>query len=426
MFVTDALLRKSVVICQSLGRQGIPVTAGSAVRLSPAFFSRYCRERVIYPDPQQQPEQFVDFMLDYLRQNRHDVFFPADDSTLQLCSRYHEDFMRVTHMPIPEPQQVVYGLDKARLSQVARRLGIPHPRTYLPRNAEEAAAYAGMLGTSVVVKPRSSSAGRGITYVRPGMSVADVWNEVHREYPYPMIQECIPSGTKFDVCVIIDQQGRVVCSFAQKEIRHFPVGDGLSTVQESVWMPTLVERTVALLREIGWYGLAEAEFMMNPETGEIYFMEVNPRFWASVQLAISCGIDFPHLLYRVARGETVPEVHSYDVGKRCRWLFPGDFLHYVTNPKRAEMDPPFFQLRAPNTVYDGMSRDDWRATLGVFVSLGHYVFSADLWRMLLRGRQKQSKPAPTGHASFQQQDYVWDEPLELLELERGAVSLQLD
>ncbi len=417
VFVTDGLLRKSVVISQSLGRQGIPVTVGSSTRLSPAFFSKYCKNRVIYPAPQTNPEGFVDFMLSYLRQHRHDVLFPADDATLQVCSRYHADFEQVTHLPIPTPEQVIYGLDKARVSQVVQRLNIPHPRTALPRTAAAAQQAAAAMGGKVIIKPRASSAGRGITYVEDSARVGEKWERIHREYAYPMIQERIPSGPKFDVCVIINRRGEVVCSFVQKEIRHFPVRDGLSTVQESVWMPELVERTVALLREIGWYGVAEAEFMQNPETGEIMFMEVNPRFWASLQLAISSGIDFPHILYKVARDEPVKEQHTYRVGQRCRWLFPGDMLHYLTNPRRKEMSPSFFEFNPLNTTYDGIYRDDWRATLGVMISMGHYMFDRDLWGMLLRGAP-QARPAPLQplqQRNVSATEYIWDEIPTLFE-----------
>ncbi|WP_345725039.1 ATP-grasp domain-containing protein [Herpetosiphon gulosus] len=365
----------------------------------------------MYPHPRNNPEKFVDFLLDYLHKKKHDVLFPTDDITLQLCARYRDDFEKVTHVPIPGQEQVMYGLDKAKIVKILRKLNIPHPQTSLPRTLEQAQLAAVRLGGDVIIKPRTSSAGRGIAYVKQAHDVAQQWYAIHQTYPYPMIQQRVPSGTKFDVCVIMDKRGEAICSFVQKEIRHFPVVDGLSTVQESVWLPELVEQTVALLREIGWYGLAEVEYMQNSETGELMFMEINPRFWASVQLAISSGIDFPAILYQVARDQPVPQQHHYTVGLRCRWLFPGDLLHYLTNPKRHEIEPPFFQFRDPNTVYDGISRDDWRATLGVFVSFGHYVFDPDLWQMIFRRRKQHTASTPPllFESSVSDTYDLWDE-----------------
>jgi predicted ATP-grasp superfamily ATP-dependent carboligase len=392
VFVTDGLLRKTVAVCQSLGRQGVGVSVGSTTRLSPAFFSRYCQSQLVYPSPQQAPAEFVGALLDHLGRNRHDVLIPTDDATLALISQHADEFERVTHVPIPAPEQLRYGLDKGRATMLAEAAGIPHPRTAYPRDADEAAGLAAQMGGPVVIKPRSRSGGRGIVHVAAGEDVAAAWRRAQLDDPEPLLQQCIPDGPRYDVCLLVDRRGRLVASFTQKELRHFPIRDGMSTLQESVWRPDLVERAATLLRILGWYGLAEVEFMEDPTTGQAHFLEINPRFWASVQLAISCGIDFPHLLYRVARGETVPEVHSYPLGRRCRWLLPGDLLHFLANRDRRRMEPSFFEFGGAPTSYDGLYRDDPGATLGVLLSCGHYLFDRDVWGLLAR-RAAPSRPA---------------------------------
>ena len=49
-------------------------------------------------------------------------------------------------------------------------------------------------------------------------------------------------------------------------------------------------------------------------------MEVNGRFWGSLQLAIDAGMNFPLLFYRLAIGEDVPSQFDYKAGVRSRWL----------------------------------------------------------------------------------------------------------
>jgi predicted ATP-grasp superfamily ATP-dependent carboligase len=392
-FVTDALLRKSVVVCQSLGRQGIDVAAGSTTRLSPAFFSRHCRHQLVYPSPKERPDAFIQVMLDYLRRHPHDVLLPTDDATLQVCSRYRTDLERLTRLPFPEPAQLAYGLDKAPTMKLAERLGIPHPRTMLPRSRKEATRMARRLGQPLVIKPRSSCGGRGIAYVAPGEDVGARWEAVHEQHQFPMLQACIPTGAKYDVGVLMDGRGHPKATFVQKELRHFPLRDGLSTMQESVHRPDLVERAVALLQAIGWYGLAEVEFMEHPITGEALLFELNPRVWASIQLAVTCGVDFPYLLHQLALGQPVRESHQYEIGRKCRWLLPGDILHFVVNPDRLRMQPSFFEFREPSTVLDGFYAEDKRATLGVLLSTAHYLFDTDVWSMFGRG-QRATKQLP--------------------------------
>ena len=139
--------------------------------------------------------------------------------------------------------------------------------------------------------------------------------------------------------------------------------------------------------------------MEHPETGEALLLEINPRFWASIQLAIACGVDFPYLLYRLAMGQPVPETHQYTVGRRCRWLLPGDILHFLANPERTRMDPPFFDFSPEATVYDGFYPADRWATFGVLLSTAHYLFDTDLWGMLLRGRQSTPRELGPSHSA---------------------------
>lgn len=78
-------------------------------------------------------------------------------------------------------------------------------------------------------------------------------------------------------------------------------------------------------------------------------MEVNGRFWGSLQLAVDAGVDFPWLLYRLAVGQPVEVSGTWRVGVRSRWLlgdldslywrwFRSDGLYTVGENVRATAD----------------------------------------------------------------------------------------
>ena len=56
------------------------------------------------------------------------------------------------------------------------------------------------------------------------------------------------------------------------------------------------------------------------EDGTAYLMEVNTRFWGSLQLAIDAGVDFPALLVSNELGLGLKAPVAYKVGQRLRWL----------------------------------------------------------------------------------------------------------
>jgi predicted ATP-grasp superfamily ATP-dependent carboligase len=85
-------------------------------------------------------------------------------------------------------------------------------------------------------------------------------------------------------------------------------------------------------------------------------LDVNPRFWGTLDLAIAAGVDFPGLTCRLAVDGDVEPVTSYRVGLRFRWPFPHG-LRYVrqeASPWRAAWD---FFGPARSTAWDLWASD---------------------------------------------------------------------
>jgi hypothetical protein len=67
-------------------------------------------------------------------------------------------------------------------------------------------------------------------------------------------------------------------------------------------------------------------------------MEINARFWGSLQLAVDAGVDFPWLLYKMGIGVKTDPVMTYEKS-RLRWLM-GDIDNlYLTLKTPAERLP---------------------------------------------------------------------------------------
>jgi predicted ATP-grasp superfamily ATP-dependent carboligase len=123
------------------------------------------------------------------------------------------------------------------------------------------------------------------------------------------------------------QEGPVAW-FAHRRLREKPPAGGVSVLCESVPVdPVMRGYAEGLLSAAGWFGPAMVEFRVDPD-GKPWLMEVNGRFWGSLQLAIDCGVDFPWLLYQLCRGDQVAAPEHYEVGRRLRWLL-GDLDHLL-------------------------------------------------------------------------------------------------
>ena len=75
-----------------------------------------------------------------------------------------------------------------------------------------------------------------------------------------------------------------------------------TTYAESVDVPEIVELGDRLLRKMGYWGVAEVEFMRDEKANVYKFIEVNGRFWGWHTLARAAGINFPKIVYDFMHG----------------------------------------------------------------------------------------------------------------------------
>ncbi len=385
VLVTDGHFRKTLAVVRSLGRRGVPVTVGERTFLNTSFFSKYCAKRLVYPSPRRFPNQFIEFLLKEIKKNRYECLFPMEEDTLLLMAKYHSEISTYTHLLISDLKRIEFVRDKRNLMQFAEANGIPIPKTHYLPPTQSLPPWGGGEGEGYVIKPRISSGSFGIAYVKKKEDLVVSYQRVHERYPFPMIQEWIPDGGGvYGLSALLDEASNIKAAFVHKKLRMYPVQGGPSTLREGVEHPQIMELGLSLLKSLNWVGVGMVEFKVDPRDGIPKLMEVNPRFWGSLQLAIVSGVDFPYLILKMARGESFEPILSYTVGKRCRWLLLGDILHFLNNPNRFHLRPSFFQFFDPNTSYDIISRDDLLPVMGSVATFFTFLYDPEMKQFLER------------------------------------------
>jgi predicted ATP-grasp superfamily ATP-dependent carboligase len=393
VLVTDGHFRKTLAVVRSLGRKGIPVTVGERTYLNTSFFSKYCFNRLIYPSPRRSPDQFIDFILKEIKKTYYDCLFPMEEETVLLLAKYHSEISQYTYLLCPDSRKIEFVRDKRNLMQFAEAHGIPMPKTYyhpltLWSNKTDSTGQAlpfDSIPIPAVIKPRISSGSFGIVYVKREEDLIPAYQSVHERFPFPLIQDWIPDGGgAFGLSALFDEASNIKAAFVHKKLRMYPVQGGPSTLREGVDHPQIMEIGLSLLKSLNWVGVAMVEFKVDPRDGIPKLMEINPRFWGSLQLAIVSGVDFPYLILRMARKESFEPVLRYEVGKRSRWLLLGDILHFFKNPNRFHLHPSFFHFLDPDTSYDIISKDDPLPILGSVATFFTFLYDPEMKQFLER------------------------------------------
>ncbi len=288
--------------------------------------SRYVTFYQQSPSPGCEPVRFLDWLRTFIKTHAIDWVFPTTEITSQLILAEPTTLAgaRLPFAPLPTVMSLA---DKWELVQLARRTGVPHPSSiYYANGAELLAQPASSLTFPLVLKPCQSRRWLGDRWLNTSVHVANDMNQLQqlladriylRDYPF-MAQQFI-DGHGAGVFALYDR-GKPVTFFAHKRLREKPPRGGVSVLSQSVPVdPIALRHTRALLDAVNWHGVAMIEYRVGAD-GTPYLMEVNTRFWGSLQLAIDAGVDFPALLLRISQGEAVEPVTDYRIGQRLRWL----------------------------------------------------------------------------------------------------------
>jgi predicted ATP-grasp superfamily ATP-dependent carboligase len=303
-----------------------------------------------------------------------------EEETLLLLAQYHSQISEYAYLLVPDLKKIEFVRDKGNLMRFAEARGIPTPKTfYVPPSASSSLS----IPIPAVIKPRISSGSLGIIYVKKREDLDSSYQDVHERYPYPLVQEWIPDGGgTFGLSALFDETSNVKAAFIHKKLRMYPVQGGPSTLAEGVEHPQIMELGLSLLKSLDWVGVGMVEFKVDPRDGIPKLMEVNPRFWGSLQLAIVSGVDFPFLILKMAQRECFEPVLRYAPGKRFRWFLLGDILHFLNHPQRFNLHPSFFNFFDPNTSYAIFSKDDPLPLLGSVATFSTFLYDSEMKRFL--------------------------------------------
>jgi predicted ATP-grasp superfamily ATP-dependent carboligase len=124
------------------------------------------------------------------------------------------------------------------------------------------------------------------------------------------------------------------------------------------------------------------EWKLDPEDGIPKLMEINPRFWGSLELAVRAGVNFPVLYADAVLGRT-PTGGDYRDGIVCRWMFPGELLRYMTQDRNDRESLFSFFKGIPQTSEE-WDHTDIQGFIAAFLCPGFLMLYPKYWKYLRR------------------------------------------
>lgn len=299
--VADAQLPNAVAGIRALGRAGVRVHALGGSRLAAGRWSRYAATRV-------RGE-----LRAAIREAAPVAVYPCQETTIDDVLRLPTGHGGVLPW---DPAALAELREKRRLPELAAAHGLAAPATRFDGPAADLPGAG--IPLPAIVKPAGPvGALRSAVAVGSPAHAAELAAALPEHEPL-LAQEPV-TGQLGSLAVVLDREGRVVARFQEEAHRTWPRAAGSFAATTSVAPDEgLVDRVRSMLASTGYWGLAQLDLVRRDDATVV--LDVNPRFYACMPLALACGVNLPSAWHAVVSGDRPGPPPAYPAGRRYRWL----------------------------------------------------------------------------------------------------------
>lgn len=306
-----------LAVVRSLGKKKISTTVVSNEKRSMPFYSRYCTKKRV--------TEYNDEFLSELTEN--DLIMPNGEDEMLFFAKNAP--LYDYSLAFPDYKTLETIIDKSHLMRFAEMHHIPVPKTFFIDDPDFLQEISHCLTYPVIIKPNRGRGGRGIVRVESPDMVEETYANILHQHGPSTIQECIPFTRRYSSAVLTDNSFQIqrICIIEEK--RTYPLQTGPGCFVETVVNDEIMNLTFDILDALKIRGVTELDFVIDERDGKPKLLEINPRFWGSVQCAISAGVDFPFLLHEIATDNSIDVSYDYRTGITGRNVVCNDLRHLL-------------------------------------------------------------------------------------------------
>ena len=205
-------------------------------------------------------------------------------------------------MPLSAVDTLAQLDDKGRFAQLLAQLELPQPQAIVLRDAADMARID--FPYPIVLKPLRGHGGRGIQRI----ASRDELQAVVERVALPVLAQQFITGR--DLCIsVLAHDGRLLARTVQRRARRPARFEFLRDAR-------LEQIATTLIAASGYEGVAHIDTRVDAATGAALVLDFNPRFWAPLGFSHWAGVNFPSLLFELARG-WVPRDCEMFVAEPC-------------------------------------------------------------------------------------------------------------
>lgn len=245
-------------------------------------FSALCKDMVEIDFERPDDEQLLRQLKRIAEREPHATLVPVDCASMRMISRVREELPFRT-IPLPDVELMDMFDDKWRFFQFCKAHGLSVPETlYIGRKEDlDYGRIAARLGVPFILKPSNEAGSTGVQVIQGEDDLRRLLDDADYRYRTLVAQRYV-AGT--DVCIDLfalrgtiralalrRREGAKMCFFDNEQMRM------------------LAHRIVAAS---AYNGVMNLDARIEHDSGRVYLIESNPRYWATLTASVGAGLNF--------------------------------------------------------------------------------------------------------------------------------------
>jgi predicted ATP-grasp superfamily ATP-dependent carboligase len=375
VLLTYGWVRSSYAVLRNLSKRGVEVVVADSKKIGMCQWSKYPVAKYCYTSHYEDEVKFIQDIRRICVKEKIDIIFPSHNET-EVLARHAEKFTPSQRSLFPNPENSEVFNNKALSYEKADEAGIPVPVRidYKDINDLRETLSVRTKENVYVVKLLTGNSAKGVFYAEGQSETLSLVEKTIQDYGlsqnrYPQVEEYV-EGEGWG-CSCFYWHGKAISTFCHRRLREKTRTGGTSTYREHANNDLLYQYTHKLLDAMNWHGFAMVEYKVNPRSGKIWFIEVNPRLWGSLPMAVNAGVEFPYLAYLCATEGSDAAIRYQDGisvsnSFRGKWLL-GDLAVGIKEIIRFRFRDVVKMMPERVNAYDDFYLDDLTAFAGQFM-----------------------------------------------------------
>lgn len=318
VLVTDSSYKHTLGASRALGLAGYDVQV-IGPKYGQAGFSKWVEKRHVQRG--HNPGEYSSQIAEIANSENIDFLLPVGAASVFEVSQNRNFLSNNISFAIAPTASIELALNKANLLNFADQIGVSVPRTWRFNNYENLVSALENIPLPFIIKSALEQHKFGPVYI---YSERDIQKLITSEVLLPeltygeLVVQSLVRGTGEGFFALY-QEGICKRVMMHQRLREMPATGGSSWAAQSIFKKDLFESGTALLDSLEWHGPAMVEFKRVESDGSLSLMELNPKLWGSLDLAIASGVDFPTDTVRIAAGEELAPNFEYNTNVKYVW-----------------------------------------------------------------------------------------------------------